>query len=146
MSYNIFNSPGFNSPGFNSPGFNSPGFNSPGYMKPGYMKPKFNITFMLCVVLVIVIGILVIWYVWAIQYRYSPERIENKLIAKYPEEIPETLTLSASKGYISADRKKASALMTVKTKDIRGEIKSQKTFTLAVDPNCSQINNSCIQL
>jgi hypothetical protein len=87
-----------------------------------------------------------VWYLWGRSYRYSSERIADKLLRKYNKPTTDTQVILSENGQLSPDGTKASAVMTVLDKGINVSIESQEVFTLPVRDNCSPLDKSCISL
>ena len=106
----------------------------------------FSFSVMFITAIAIVIIILGIWFYFAIQYRYSSERIAEKLRKKYKKEITDLQTLIVGSGYFNNDAKThVSAPITIQNKDIEGSASTVQIFTLPVK-ECSPIDYTCVEL
>jgi len=85
--------------------------------------------------------IIIIWYNWAANYRYSEERIAARLMRKYTKPVPDGHALIASKGSITDNIAKANMLIR-ETKN--GTETSNEWFQLSVVENCSPTNPMCV--
>ena len=105
-----------------------------------------------CAVILVLIAIYV-WYKWSINYRYSSDRIEDKLLKKYSQlkDVSENSAKNANQvmladqGQLSSDGRTASAVITIREKDIE-TIANQVSFSLPVKSSCSPIDTTCISL
>ncbi len=95
--------------------------------------------------LIIIFIVLGIWFFCAIRYRYSNERVSEKLRKKYKNSIEKTQTLLASDGKVNDDKTQATAVMTIQNKDIEGSDSKSKIFTLPIK-DCSPFDYTCVEL
>ena len=109
-------------------------------------ESKFSIKIILLTAISIFIVVLIIWFYYAIQYRYSSERIADKLRKKYKVEIDDkTRTLLSSGGKINALGTHASTIIIIKNKDMEGNDVISKLFTLPIR-DCSPADYNCVEL
>lgn len=88
----------------------------------------------ICLYVLVMFGtILLTWVLFAINYRYNSERIENKLAQKYPEENRGIVT---SNGRIFGNIAYADFYVN----------ENHLSFSLPINDSCSPINKSCIRL
>ncbi len=88
---------------------------------------------------------IVIWYIWAKNYRYSSDRIALKLTPKYAKELLNNRFLYATEGSINAAHTVASAKMNQRDA-ITGDILDYEIFTLPVIDNCMPSMIDCVTL
>jgi hypothetical protein len=91
----------------------------------------------------ITLVVVLIWYNWANNYRYSSERIAGKILKKYTKPVADDQTALADDGKLSSDGKSASAVITVN--DRQSSIR-QEVLQLQVLDDCSPIDKTCISL
>jgi hypothetical protein len=106
---------------------------------------KFSFKTMFISAFVIFALILCIWYYYVNEYRYSSERIADKLLKKYNKPVDKMQTLRASSGVVNATKTRASAVMTIQNKDIDASASSVEVFSLDIK-DCSPADNTCISL
>lgn len=107
------------------------------------VKEEFEIKIAIYWGLGITISMLIIWYIYGTEYRYSSERIAERLSKKYNKPITEYQTVIATDGKLSADGTEASALIRISNRDSSGPT---EIFTLPVISDCSPLVKSCISL
>ncbi len=106
----------------------------------------FSFGIMFCTSIIIISIVLGIWFYYAIQYRYSSDRIAGKLRKKYKKEFADNQTLIVSDGkFIDTAKTRVSARMTIQDKNIEGSNKSSEVFSLPVK-ECSPVDNTCVEL
>ena len=105
-----------------------------------YPKPFDYELLIYCCLGIVLLGLLM-WFLWARSYRYSSERIADKLSKKYNKSIRDGETILASDGKLNGNM--ASATITISD---RNDNNTQELFTLPVILDCSILNNNCIAL
>ena len=115
-----------------------------------YPKPKqneFSYLITAAVAVSITCIVCIVWYQWALDYRYSSERISGKLLSKNDKKIDkDTQVKLAADGRISADHTTASAVVTVYNKSAKDTVDYQERVTLLVQDICSPLDNTCVSL
>ena len=106
---------------------------------------KFSFKTMFISAFVIFGLILCVWYYYVTEYRYSSERIADKLLKKYDKPVEKMQTLVASSGVINDTKTRASAVMTIQNKDINATASSVEVFSLDIR-DCSPVDNTCVSL
>ncbi len=117
-------------------------------MQMGYpvqAKP-FEFDTMLYFGLGITVAVLIVWFVWATDYRYSSDRISNRMISKYNKPVRDDQTILADNGKLSADKRTAQAVITIRDKGIDSISTQQEVYSLPVRDNCSPMDKSCLSL
>lgn len=109
-------------------------------------RDEFDYELMMYCVICVTMGVLIIWYIWALNYRYSSERIADKLLKKYDGIVQANQTIIANNGQISLDKSKASAEITVTDNNLDASVVSQNIFTLPINDKCSPLSKTCISL
>lgn len=94
--------------------------------------------------LIIVSVVILLWYNWATSYRYSGDKIGDKILAKYYDTPPETQYLDVVNGKLN-NNNTAQATIQYKNKS-DGKVVKEKNVSLNVLTNCSILNKSCIEL
>lgn len=110
------------------------------------VQKEFDYELMVYCGLGITLGVILIWYLWAINYRYSSERIADKLLKKYTKPVNDNQTVLADNGQLSQDRTKASAVITVRDKGIITSDITQEVYSLPVRSKCPLMDKTCISL
>ena len=110
------------------------------------VQKEFDYELMVYCGLGITLGVILIWYLWAINYRYSSERIADKLLKKYAGTVNDNQTVLADNGQLSPDGTKASAVITVRDKGIVTSAVTQEVYSLPVRSTCSLMDKACISL
>jgi hypothetical protein len=116
---------------------------------PVLQQPEFDYFIMLFTAAIIPLVVWIIWYVYAINYRYSSDRIENKLLKKYDKPINDNQTINASEGQVitnAASNSIASALITIRDKGIHNVLSTHELYSLPVNATCSPMDKTCITL
>ena len=110
------------------------------------VRKEFDYELMIYCGLGITLAILLAWYLWAVNYRYSSERIADKLLKKYAGPVSDNQTVLADNGQLSPDGTKASAVITIRDKGISTSSVTQELYSLPVRNTCSPIDKTCISL
>ena len=99
-------------------------------------------------IIVLITGLVcIIWFVWAAYYyRYSSDRISDKLLKKYDKIVDSDHTILATNGQINTNKTLASALITIRNKGIKITESTQEVYQLPVLLDCSPMNKKCISL
>jgi hypothetical protein len=105
----------------------------------------FSYKTMILTTVIIVVCVLAIWYIYANNYRYSDERICDKLRKKYNKKITDTQVMVIKDGRINEDKTVASATITIQSKDIASIVSSVETLSLPV-MSCAPNDNTCVEL
>ena len=110
------------------------------------VRKEFDYELMIYCGLGVTLTILFAWYLWAVNYRYSSERIADKLLKKYAGPVSDNQAILADNGQLSPDGTKASAVITVRDKGISTSAVTQELYSLPVRSICSPIDKTCISL
>lgn len=93
--------------------------------------------------------IFIMWFLWAsFVYRYSTERIDSKLRAKYKHAIDdanEVLLVTDAQVTDVNGKKQASATMNIVSKSVHEPLGSE-IFTLPIDINCKATDYTCVRM
>jgi hypothetical protein len=93
----------------------------------------------------ITIVCLIIWYIWAKNYRYSSDRITLRLLPKYNKKLPDDRFLYATEGSVDTLHTTASAKMNQRDANT-GNIRDYEIFTLPVREDCALSMMDCVTL
>lgn len=110
------------------------------------VRKEFDYELMIYTAVGICAAVLLAWYLWSVEYRYSSERIADKLLKKYPGPVRDDQTVLSDNGQLSPDGLKASAVITVRDKGISTTAITQELYSLPVRSSCSPIDKTCISL
>lgn len=89
---------------------------------------------------------ILLWFWWATNYRYSLERIENKLLTKYTGPLANDESLIAKNVAITDDKKRVTGTLIVRKQDVAGTVVAQSDIVLPVRDDCSPISKLCVNL
>lgn len=93
-----------------------------------------------------VIICILLWYIWGSYfYRYSSERIADKILKKYNKQPNDNQVIFADNGKL-IDNNMVSAVVTIRDKNIYSKPISQEIYSLPIKNICSPIDKSCIKL
>ncbi len=89
--------------------------------------------------------ILIIWYIWALNYRYSSDRIVSKMMPKYEKKSPEGQFLYGTEG--STNPARTIAIAKMNQRDVSsGDYITTDIFTLPILDNCVPSMKTCVSL
>lgn len=89
--------------------------------------------------------VILMWYFWASSYRYSSERISNKMRSKYQVTLLDNEYLSVDNAGINANNTVCAATMNIKDKGDARILRSEKVSML-VKNTCSAVQPGCVSL
>ena len=110
-----------------------------------YYNNSFSYSTVILTASIIVALVVIVWYYYALQYRYSSERIEGKLLRKNKKAVSETQTITAKNGTVNEDKTIASAVLTIQTKDKYANVLSSQLLSLPI-AKCSPSDYTCVEL
>lgn len=85
---------------------------------------------------------LLLWFTYGTEYRYSSERIADRLSKKYNKPVGEDQTIIATNGKISTDGKTASAW--IRISDRNASVNPEELFKLPIVDGCSPLVKTCV--
>lgn len=89
---------------------------------------------------------LLIWYVWAIEYRNNPTVISDKILTKTSTTTPDENNFNIIENPIhNVQTNVVYATRTTRNK-LNGEIVKSEQVILQVSPTCNLSDNNCIKL
>ncbi len=113
---------------------------------PNQKKSEFSYSTVLYTAVLTTSLVCVLWYSYAINYRYSSDRIEDKLLRKYDKPIGDNQTINARNGQINSAKTMATAIITVSDKGMEYVPSKSEVFSLPVISNCKPTEKTCISL
>ncbi len=111
------------------------------YYTAPVVKKEFNIWLAIWIAVGIVVITLILWYQYGVNYRYSSERIADRLSKKYNKPLTADQTVIATDGKL-IDHTTASALISISGRDL--ETTTPVLYSLPIIDDCSPIDKTCI--
>ncbi len=108
------------------------------------VKKEFDVLLAIWIAVGIVAVTVILWYLYGLNYRYSSERIADRLSKKYNKPIAADQTLIATDGKLFTDGQSnfASAEFKISSRDL--ETTKPVTYSLPVVEGCSPIDKTCV--